>query len=504
MGFLECFKCKQQLEVDWYNCPKCKRVVKCSVCDTRITGKWEKCPNCKTEIDFLNPAGEIFSIYGVFNFMFIFNFLFILFLVTIFTNFLGMPVSFNPSENLGFVEMIFYLDYIPFAGPNEGIFGLSIWFMIWSLMYVFLGFLMGIYTIPRFSHEPKEMGIAAIIQSCLILLNFVLIRRVLAFTIFLIMFEFLFGLGAIEAIIKYKNVKKLKKKYKAKVPTPIAEKKLVSCKRQFEYFSGFVRIKLKIINSSDSVVTNIRINLDVPDSFKLMKVEPLDNFKERLITIPTIQSKLEKTLNVYLEPLVCGKERIYGDIKYLDASGTQYFSTITPLEVQVICPMFFTEEEANIAMVKNLMEKKLHVKDERSYGIPRGLEASLLNKFLKESIQRHHVKLVHESTGTEPTFEATLYYLGKTKIKKNYFIIQGIVSQKNLSVRIIIASDNESQLVGLLAEIGSFFRQKVLSTRIITSESELISLRCPNCAAPLEYLPESGDRCPYCDGVMLF
>ena len=291
----------------------------------------------------------------------------------------------------------------------------------------------------------------------------------------------------------------LYKRRKVEKIIPIYEKELISCKRQFEFFSGFVRIKLKLINSSSKVITDVRINFDIPHSFKLIKVEPLENFKKRVIFISDIQPNLEKTLNIYLEPLVCGKERIYGDIKYLDAAGSQHLSTISPLEVQVVCPMFFTEEEANVAMVKNLMEKKLHLKDERSYGIPRGLEASLVHQFLKESIQQHHVKFVHESMETEPTFESTLYFFGKTKIKKNDFVIKGVISQKNSLVRIIIATIDEAQLIGLLAEIGANFRQKVIATKIILSEGELISLRCPHCAAILERILKPGERCPYCD-----
>ncbi len=285
---------------------------------------------------------------------------------------------------------------------------------------------------------------------------------------------------------------------------PIAKGEMIDTKRQYEFLGGFVRIKLKLINTSDKVITNLKVNIDIPPSLKLMKVEPQEYYLKNEISIPNLQFNSEKTLNIYIEPLICGKEKIYGNGKYLDASGVQHLFKINPLEINITCPMFFTEEEVNVARVNHLMQHELSSKDERSYCVPEGLDFAQLYHLLKESIQKHHLKLVYEDIKQEPTFKALVYYYGKTKIKKNYFVIQGMVNKENRALRVIVAANDESQLTGLLAEIGSDLRTRIVQMKLIESEGKLISLRCPCCAAPLKKLPEKGETCPYCDGVILY
>ncbi|MHC1591372.1 MAG: hypothetical protein ACXQS8_04760 [Candidatus Helarchaeales archaeon] len=287
------------------------------------------------------------------------------------------------------------------------------------------------------------------------------------------------------------------------VVEPIPETQEVSVKRQFEHIGGLLRIKAKIVNDSSNVITKVKLRFDIPTKpFHLMKIEPEYETEGTTVQIPVIQPNTSKTVNYILEPLVCGKDKIFGLLEYLDARGNQQVIQVNPLEVNVVCPLFFTEEEANVAKLNNLLQTRLNVRDERSYLIPRGLTPSRAYKIVKSVISHHDVRLVFEDVDeTVGSYKADSWYYGKTKVTKADFVITGNVSEEKGYMKVVVACDKEELLIGLLSEMGKRLREQIVANSKLKSENELKSLRCPSCSGPLEEAPREGKItfCPYCD-----
>ncbi len=273
----------------------------------------------------------------------------------------------------------------------------------------------------------------------------------------------------------------------------------ISIKRQFEYFSGFIRIKVKSLDNGKYIMSRTRLKLDVPESLIIRKIEPAYPREENEVEIGSIPPSSEKTVSYILEPMICGKEKVYGVLECLDHKGAPKIVPMSPLEVEVICPLLFTEEEVNIAKLNNLITHKLHNQDERCYGIPEGLTPNRALGIIKNIIQRHHVKFVSETIDDNP-FEAKLWYYGKSKVHQREFVVQGIISQKSNLMKIIVSCEEEVELIGLLSELGNDMRKELLRSGIIDSEDLLRALRCPDCAGPLDKcpLPNESITCPYC------
>lgn len=286
--------------------------------------------------------------------------------------------------------------------------------------------------------------------------------------------------------------------------SPVQSPTEVSIKRQFEYLSGFVRVKVKIINQSNYTISRVRFELDIPESLVLRKIEPAYKIEGDEVQLADLPPNSSKTMGFTLEPLICGKEKLYGNLEYLDYRGSHKVMTMMPLELEIICPLFFTEEDANIATLTNLITYKLKKNDERSYALPERLSPDKAFQIVKSVIQIHHVKFVSETVENKSTFEAHAWYYGKSKINLKEFVIQGIVSEKNKCIKIMVDCDDELSLVGFLSELGSDLRKGILREGIIRYEDDLVALRCPSCAAPLDKFPQLGKpfKCSYCNSLV--
>lgn len=289
-------------------------------------------------------------------------------------------------------------------------------------------------------------------------------------------------------------------------PTEVTSAQKVSIKRQFEYIGGMVRVKVKVVNSDEFVITKAKLYFEIPPSFKFCKIEPAYPLEKTTIILDDIQPSSEKTVTVQLEPLICGKEKIYGNLQYLDSKGTPQVIQMNPLEIPVVCPLFFTEDTVNVAILTNLLQTRLIKKDERSYMIPQGISVQDTFQIVKTQIQKHHIRFVSDQINEENQFEGAVWYYGKTKVHQNEFVIVGEVSEQNKYMKVQVACEKEEELTGLLAEIGSDLRKALLQTGKITSENEIVELRCPKCAGPLDHAPEPGEviRCPWCEFSLKF
>ncbi len=296
------------------------------------------------------------------------------------------------------------------------------------------------------------------------------------------------------------DVSNIKVRFATEEPEITGHYNKVIIRRYHEHKGGFIILKIRILNKTDFMLSKIRYKLEIPKSYKLHNATPKENIKGAVVEFKDLPPKEEKSVQYTLEPLICGKEHFYGNLEFLDHEGNQRIISMKDLKIEVICPLFFTEEDANIARLKNLMNYKLKAQDERGYLFLKKLEPQEAFKIMKNVIKKHHVKFVGEVVEIEGPFEAHAWFYGKSKVHKDEFVIQAIVSEENESMKIKVACENEPELTGFLSELGSNFKQEIVKIGLITSEYELISLRCPECSAPLNKYPKFGKTltCEYC------
>ncbi|NVM29674.1 MAG: hypothetical protein HWN65_12600 [Candidatus Helarchaeota archaeon] len=101
-------------------------------------------------------------------------------------------------------------------------------------------------------------------------------------------------------------------------------------KRAYDYFSGNIRFKIVIENNSDEIIRDVMATLNVKEQFEI-------NTPSNKITI--IDPEESSSMDFILNPLKCGKSKIYGTVSYINAKGEPFSRALNPLLIHVKCPL---------------------------------------------------------------------------------------------------------------------------------------------------------------------
>jgi len=239
--------------------------------------------------------------------------------------------------------------------------------------------------------------------------------------------------------------------------------KTVKVLSEVEFYQGFVRLKVAIRNDTDTVITDVKFDVEYDDNvLRLDHIEPEREVRRNKVQFGNINSMEKKTVGVYLDPLICMESPIDGSITYKDIYGTMKTTNMKQRKAEVVCPIFFTQENINTAMLKRLIEGELNIHDSKVWSIPPGINKDNCIKFAKEAIQSHDVKFVREFSESDE-FEdyKEAWFYGKTKVKKNQLVIRTSARAKTNTIEIFIASTHKPSLTGLLAELGHTLQKKL-------------------------------------------
>ncbi len=287
-------------------------------------------------------------------------------------------------------------------------------------------------------------------------------------------------------------------------PAPVAwgeRKTHVRVMRQFEYIGGKVRIKINVLNLGSQGHLRLRAALDLPQSFKLLRVDPTEYARDgSAIKLGDLLPNEEKAAAWVLEPLICGKEMIGGIVSGVDADGTPFAHPMNPLEVEVRCPLFVRPEEANLPIVQRMLGD-LSVHSERSYLLPKTLAPDDAFELAKMVIAERDVRFVGIFTGeATQSFDRSAVFYGITKVKQKRFVITTSVSEEDRAIRISSACDEEEACTGFLAELGARVRRELVSRGAVDSEEHVKELVCEKCGTTLPRAPIVGRdvACPEC------
>jgi hypothetical protein len=188
-------------------------------------------------------------------------------------------------------------------------------------------------------------------------------------------------------------------------------------------------------------------------------VEPQLPVSGSEIQIGNVEAGRQKTLAVYLDPQICGTTPVDGIITYKDARGQLYPMNLKRFQVEVKCPLFFTPEEANTAMLKNLLEQQLMNRDAKVFALPVDMDRSKAFGLAKEAITALDVRLISEYSRAA-NLEAWFY--GQIKGSGERMILRASVIGE--SIELFIAANTRTAITGLLAELRRAFIQRMHET----------------------------------------
>ena len=232
-----------------------------------------------------------------------------------------------------------------------------------------------------------------------------------------------------------------------------------------EFFQGFVRLKVGVVNNTASVITNVTVDLDFnADVLRLHKIEPA-GYKSAAakVVLGVLQAGEKATLAYYFDPQICTSSAIDGSCRYKDPEGRQHIVQMKSRQAEVVCPLFFTKEQANTAMLKRLVEAELKQFDVRAYSFKPGpADATLTPLFeaMKSAVMAHDVQTVRSFERRRPYIGEAWFY-GKTQVKGYQMVIRTIVDQEKGRAEFFVASTAMRSVTGLLAELNHTFHSSV-------------------------------------------
>lgn len=240
----------------------------------------------------------------------------------------------------------------------------------------------------------------------------------------------------------------------SETPRDAMEKPIIL--REYEFFGGCIRAKISVKNLSDVAILDVALDPVIDENIlHFDRYEP-DEYTERRgkILLGNIYPDSDRTIALYLDPLICVKEGTDLDcfVRFKDASGRLDSVQMETLKIQVVCPIFRTEHDINIGRLKELISgSAFH--DSKVYAIQRRIAPSELMGLCEGTIRLHDVRHVKTFKTTDgQSYEA--WYYGRTKVTKKDLVIKISIRRDTESIEVFAAGDDPSDITGLLAEIG--------------------------------------------------
>jgi hypothetical protein len=234
------------------------------------------------------------------------------------------------------------------------------------------------------------------------------------------------------------------------------KKEAVKVKSGIEFFGGFVRLKVGVSNGLGAPISSVTLALSYDTmSLRLSHIEPEYPFHDSTIFLNDIKPKEKRSVAIYFDPVICQESSIEGNVTYFDGYGVQGSAAMKTRPVDIVCPIFYTKENINVAMLKRLI-KELKYNDTKVYQITEVENLKVAYKVAKDCIQAHDVKSVREY-GLDSPYEAELWYYGEVKGTDEQIVIRAAAREWQHSLSIFVASRNLASMTGLLAEIGKDF-----------------------------------------------
>jgi len=190
---------------------------------------------------------------------------------------------------------------------------------------------------------------------------------------------------------------------------------------QLEFFQGFVRLKVGVKNDTEAVITKVTLDVDYnEDVLRLQRIEPASyKTSGARVMLGVLNPGEKSSVAFYFDPQICTETNIDGIVRYRDYKGVLRSVTMKTRKAEVVCPLFFTKEHANTAMLKRLVEGELQERDSKVYTItklPPYVKHKDIFEVCKQVVLSHDVHMVREFVTHNP-FAGEAWFYGETKVK---------------------------------------------------------------------------------------
>ncbi|MBN2156029.1 MAG: hypothetical protein JW776_08300 [Candidatus Lokiarchaeota archaeon] len=228
--------------------------------------------------------------------------------------------------------------------------------------------------------------------------------------------------------------------------------------REYDFVGGQLHFKVVVKNHTDKVITDIKIILDAPSSYRK---------QSDILKVSTISPHNSRGIDFYLEPVECGISTIGGTVIYKDATGKPHTIHIRPKEVQIKCPLVSktldTIEDCQIT-IQNLPS------DARAFLIA-DLDPKLAYRAAFRAITNFDTRNVTSLELSDPDdYKAEAWFSSEAKVTGGRIITRIAVSGKNQSLEIRVWCNDPGQLTGFLAKIIELLFLEINIVRKVKAE----------------------------------
>jgi hypothetical protein len=254
------------------------------------------------------------------------------------------------------------------------------------------------------------------------------------------------------------------------------EKEEVKVRSGVEFFSGYVRLKISIKNELSTKINEVSLSLDYDQKvLRLDHIDPEYPMSGSTVVLDSIEKDEKRTIAFYLDPLICQESHVAGKVTFTDNFGIKGDVEMKKRPIDIICPIFYTKETVNVAMLKRLLNE-LAYHDSKIFNITDRVALKQVYEITNEIARGYDIKFIREFKN-EQQLEMESWYYGEVKEMNEKLIIRITARESQKIFEIFVASSNLATLTGLLAELGGRLRKKVdaqieLSGRIISNTDE--------------------------------
>jgi hypothetical protein len=270
---------------------------------------------------------------------------------------------------------------------------------------------------------------------------------------------------------------------------------VVKVKSAIEFYEGFLRLKVGVINERKTSITDASFRLTFDkSSLRMHHIDPAYPMDGTTVEIGVITPGEKKSITFYLDPMTCQVTNIDGAATYRDYKGQYQTAVMKRRPAEIVCPIFFTPKTINVAMLRRLKEN-LPYKDSRILELPAQAELKKVYDLAKKSVSAHNVKEVKEFVQPSP-FVGEAWFYGKTAETNEEMIIKIVVNHETKTVQIWVASNNLATQAGLIAEVAHVLGTRVqedmsLPSKILPSMDEKLKRRVEETILLLDQYEES-------------
>jgi hypothetical protein len=173
-------------------------------------------------------------------------------------------------------------------------------------------------------------------------------------------------------------------------------------------------------------------------------------------------------------------------VSFFDAKEKPHAIPMKPKMIGISCPIFFTEDEANLARVKSLV-RSLANRDKKVFPITVPKKGNSIFSSIVSVLGKFDIKLVSKEYDDENNFGEAWFY-GMTKVKKQRIIPYVMLDGENKVLELEVSGDEAEQITAFLAEVSDRMRRKLIHEKIIKPDDKFYDMR----------ITVMSNFCPYC------